>query len=454
MAEIVPFPSQEPPPFPLEVLPDAAQNYCEFLAEGGLPTEFLGPTALTLMAAAIGGLVSLQIGEGYWDEPLMIWTLTVGVTGSGKSPAVKNLRRALDEVESPWRRQFREQLQDWQALPKKEREANTKPLAKRLVIADATYEKTVRLLAEEPNKPGLLLIADEFASMVRGLNQYKNGSGADRANFLTIWTAQPLNYDRVGNDISFRIDRPVISILGGTQPHLLGTLTGDDGFRDRFLISVYDKPIAEEEEMPAYSGEAERWKLLIQRLAEYRDRPRVRFLSSEAKERWKSYRRAYRQIQNNPDTPSHLVGWTAKASSHLARLALLLSEADGRGEVDAEYLQRAASLIRYFGAHYRQLDLDAPNPMLPYHRRGEDQAVKALVDYLRKRPGRWATKRDLHRARVGGIRTSSELQAAIQRYGDTYEGHVYDGTPPDGRRQQTTVLHAPGTAPSEFAGDD
>lgn len=432
------------PEFPLEVLPTPARGYCEFLAEGGLPLEYLGPVALTLMAGAIGGLVKLQIGDGYWEEPNQLWTLTVGMTGSGKSPAVKNLRRAIDEIEGPWRRSYQEKLEEWKLLPLKERKNHTPPACKRMVIADATYEKTIRLLAEEQNQAGLVLIADEFASFVRGLGQYKQANSSDRANFLTVWTSQPLSFDRVTDGVSLFVPHPVINILGGTQPHLLGALTGDDGFRDRFLISIYDKPI-QAHEWVTPNGQQDRWKGFIQHLASIRDRSRSRLLTEDAKGSWLHFCNQFRNIQNDPNTPGHLVGWTAKAPSHLARLALLLCEADGHGEVNSGYLKKAYKLVSYFGAHYRQLPLNEPDPMLPSHRQGEDRAVQAIEAYLRRRSDHKATRRELQRAQVGGIRTGKELDTAIERYCDTHGlNHKQEERVSGG---QQVVLYAPGLAP-------
>jgi hypothetical protein len=70
-----------------------------------------------------------------------------------------------------------------------------------------------------------------------------------------------------------------------------------------------------------------------------------------------------------------------------------------------------------------------------------DRSIQSLIEFLERRPGREATRREIQRAQVGGLRAPNELDALLTRYEAIYPGTVTTVKPPQGRLQ--TVVRAP-----------
>src|SRR5258708_40356234 len=73
--------------FPLWVLPEPL---IEFVIEASqaisCPPDYIAVPMLSVLGTAIGTLQRIQIKEGWCEWPIL-WTATVGVTGTAKSPA-------------------------------------------------------------------------------------------------------------------------------------------------------------------------------------------------------------------------------------------------------------------------------------------------------------------------------------------------------------------------------
>lgn len=105
---------------------------------------------------------------------------------------------------------------------------------------------TLSLLLEE-NPRGLVLVRDELAGMLASLNQYKTIGGHDRQWFLEVWGHNLSPRDRKSDKgPPVFLDRPFVSIVGGTQPDVVERFRGEprrgaplpaDGFLDRWLFS-------------------------------------------------------------------------------------------------------------------------------------------------------------------------------------------------------------------------
>lgn len=443
-------PANELPAFPVDVLPDPARRYVEKLAEGGLPLDFLGPYALSIMAAAIGGLVELQLVAGSWMEPLILWYAMIGLPGTGKTPAAQALRSPLDAIEKPWRETYRLEMAKWRRLTPTERKEQPKPKSQRLLIGNSTLEKLIRLLEPDVNAPGMVLIADEIRSTISGLGQYKRGGGSDRADFLSLWSATPISYDRVHDEIEIYVARPVVTIAGGLQPHLLHVLDGDDGLRDRFCLSWYAaSPSPDPPALNRADQEERGWTQLIYRLASKRHISRVRAIAPAAKQRFQAAQKRLRKIQISSSSPAHLSSWASKGPSHLARHALLLSEAAGAGIVDEDSMEQAEQIVRYFVQHCQALPIKGPNLMAKPYERGKDEAVDRLEDHVRRQPSYCSARRDLQRARVAGVRTAEDLNALIERYSQTYPGCVVREVVSGGAPSERVLVYAPGHQPQK-----
>jgi hypothetical protein len=434
------------PKFPVEVLPEPARVYVEELAATGLPLEYLGPTALCVMAIAVGG-GELTVNLGSWDEPLALWYGLVGRTGTGKSPSIKQLRRPLDAVEKGWSDVFEANLGAWKALSDADRKTEAKPQRQRLIVSDYTYESLIRILAVEKNAAGLGVLTDELAGYVKSLGQYKAaGGGYDRQKFLELWSALPQSYDRVEGDIHLRVERPILNIVGGVQPLLLPRLVGEDGLKERFCWSYYDEmPPEDPPDLLSMTTAAQRWDAMIDGLVNQRVAKSILQFTIEAKEVRDAERKRFRQQQISVSTPSHMPGWWAKAPAHFMRHALLLALVDVAPAVGKAHLEKASKLIHYFAAHLEALPFIEQNLVSP-DQRSKDEAVEKLVDKLRQAPDHYLTSRQILMGKVAGVRTAGDVAALVAKYEATYPKHTRRED-----RQGGTTFHAwaPGYAPRD-----
>jgi Protein of unknown function (DUF3987) len=173
---------------------------------------------------------------------------------------------------------------------------------------------------------------DELAVLLRGLSEYKRGGGGDRGRLLGLWPGAPWNYTRVGssgkkdNAVNLRIPRPTLVLCGGLQPHLHELLGGEeDGLRLRFLPHLATLP---DEDGLGSNASPTAWQLLPARdLAPKRRAARTWRFDNQAREAFTAYRSAWKQQARGAETATTAAA-LVKADVHLARVALVLTEAE------------------------------------------------------------------------------------------------------------------------------
>jgi hypothetical protein len=96
-----------------------------------------------------------------------------------------------------------------------------------------TIEKVASILAGGAPK-GLLMVRDELAGFLLGMNQYND---AARAFWLEAWGGGPYQVDRMKNSDPIKVPRLAVAWFGTTQPERLAQLMADpdDGLLARFL---------------------------------------------------------------------------------------------------------------------------------------------------------------------------------------------------------------------------
>jgi hypothetical protein len=248
----------------------------------------------------------------------------------------------------------------------------------RVIVGDVTTESLSILLHENPR--GLTLVRDELAGMLASLNQYKQGGGHDRQWFLELWghTLSPRDRKSDKGPPVF-LDRPFVSIVGGTQPDVVERFRGesrrgmrppDDGFLDRWLFTYPTEPAAVGETWLEISRDASAaWAECVQRLLaleRHRDddgeyRPFFLKLDASGRQAWQSFTDAHARemsFPGFPGFPDHLRGHWAKLRGYCGRLTLiahLLHTDDDKADVNAGAVERAASLVSYFKSHARRV---------------------------------------------------------------------------------------------------
>ena len=114
------------------------------------------------------------------------------------------------------------------------------PQAPRLRQNDVTIEKVAELLASAAPK-GLLVVRDELAGWIAGMNAYHSGG---RAFWIEAYGGRPYRVERKAYPHPLSVPRLAVAVYGGTQPDKLARLmrAGDDGLLARMLW-VWPEPV-------------------------------------------------------------------------------------------------------------------------------------------------------------------------------------------------------------------
>jgi hypothetical protein len=231
------------------------------------PPDYVVAPLLATVSALIGHARWAQATPG-WAEPPHLWLGAVGDSGTGKSPGADCLfgevlpeieRRMLSEFPDRlrewafttelgkvatlrWRRELREaeqrgvplpSLPSWMAAPE--------PQAPRLRQNDVTIEKVAELLDSAAPK-GLLIVRDELAGWIAGMNAYHGGG---REFWIEAYGGRPYRVERKTDPRPLIVPRLAVAVYGGVQPDKLAPLLHgiDDGLLGRILWA-WAEPLA------------------------------------------------------------------------------------------------------------------------------------------------------------------------------------------------------------------
>jgi hypothetical protein len=265
--EVLRLRRRPPPKLPIDAFGSAWAPWISTAATAAAcPPDYVAAPLLASVSALIGHARWAQATLG-WAEPPHLWIGAVGDSGNGKSPGADCLMRdALPEVEHRMLADFPDRLQEWRAgteLAKAAEErwkgevrdaqerggppplppvstVGPEPQAPRLRQQDVTIEKVATLLATAAPK-GLLIVRDELAGWIAGMNAYND---AGRAFWIEAYGGRPYRVERVKHHEPVIIPRLAVAVCGGTQPDKLALLMreADDGLLGRMLW-VWPEPI-------------------------------------------------------------------------------------------------------------------------------------------------------------------------------------------------------------------
>lgn len=381
-----------PMPFPVDALPEVVARYVRETADAIVtPPEYIAVPLLVSIGAAIGGRLEIAPKRG-WTEGPNLFAACIGKPGSKKSPSMKAALLPFGRLVKLLAREHQAAVERWKvahAAWKKDKEAvgpePEKPAYPHRWTVDATIEALVPMLE---GAPGILLLMDELSAWVASMDQYKNGKGADRDHYLSLWNRSSIKVDRRGRiDDPIVVDHPTLSVVGGIQPDrlsLLANSAGDDGFLARLLLPWPDpmpNGVINEDEASYEATDAvcELFELLDGLRYDPGDYDEefayeVRF-DAEAKERWLEW---FAEHGAETDAVADVLnGAWAKMPAQLLRMTLILHAiATVRSEDDADRvrvagakrgaavvdpkvsvgtLDAAITLIEYFKAHARRV---------------------------------------------------------------------------------------------------
>lgn len=423
-------PADLPPPFPLDAFPRPLADLCRDVGETiGCPPDYAAVFALAAMAGTCGAAVALNVKPD-WIEHASLFICAVAPPNAGKTPSFKIITRPIIDEQS---RRYA---------------AGEKNPA---YVGDITVEKLADVLKEEPR--GTLLLRDELAGWVKGMDQYKHRGGSDRQFWLSAWSSDAVSVHRKNPDSPHVfIPHPCLSVVGGIQPDVIKSLRGnDDGFFDRILF-CYPAPLPAKGEdwRSCDRRRVEEWSNALARIrgiemVEEPDRPRrPRFvtLSASARGAWERYTADLAAEINHPDFPSHLAGVAGKLKGYGARLALvsMILRVAYSAQAEVEDLttgdmQAGAVLAKYFLAHARRV----------YRAMGRDAAsadAAKVLRWIRSRGEPTFTRRDAYRGLRRQFAKPEELTEPLRRL--VQHGYIRyggGGLPTAAGNGQTTAIY-------------
>jgi hypothetical protein len=251
----------ELPDLPIDIFPQSMHRWMHDASRGAGVT--VGHIALPLIGIASGliGVARRVQATRSWQQPMTCWACLVGVSGSGKTPSLDVIKRALSVVErsrkeanaarqlahetrierakaalKKWKDDVAAAVDAGQPPPVKPTEAqDVRPFVMpRLYVSDCTIERLAPLLEARPR--GVTYVADELARLFMNLERYSGGS--DRAFWLEAWDGNSFTVERLGRP-PVTLAHLLVGVVGGFQPDLLArSFAGDsDGIYSRFLYA-------------------------------------------------------------------------------------------------------------------------------------------------------------------------------------------------------------------------
>ncbi len=337
-----------PPPFPLEVIPEAWRSWIESHAQASTCIDYIAQALLAAVSAVCGSRLVVGV-TAQWREPLVLWQALVGAPSTGKTPALVAARRLLGAVTAP------------PDPPVSEEAARGEP-----VLTPWMLDRGLSRWFDDCDWLGEMSRDEEGRPFVVG-----------------GWTGDPSHCTEF-LDVGKRNTRWARSVFGTLQADRLAeTLSGvDDGLLSR-LLYCWPVPRLDARLDRAY-GDGETVSRLLQRLVDLPGticEPATLALQDAAVDRLQALLPQLRAFMRDADGAE--AAWIGKAAGTIVRLAGLLSLMDwAAGDsrepcttVDEQHVERAHALWSdYYWPHARAVF---------------GQASPTIAERRVRRVGRW-----------------------------------------------------------------
>jgi len=377
----------ELPDFPLDCLGRQLREWVERAAAGAGVTPGHVAVPTLGIASSLVGMACRVKASSSWLEPMTCWIGIVGASGTGKTPGIDAVKRALAQIErdhqnsiaklqreheskvenaraarAHWKKQVEDAVEAGMPPPPMPENAADpgKFVTPRLYVSDGTIERFGELLQARPQ--GILRLTDELSAMFMNMSRYSGGQ--DNEFWLEAWNGNSYNVERIGRTL--HLDHLLIGVVGGLQPDKLAkSFEGPaDGMYARLLFAWPNEPVYRALNDEALEVDPDIVNALkrLDGFAEFADGHLVRRslgLSGEARERFEQFRLFAHTEKEAVEGRER--EWLAKGPAHVLRLAGMLCLLDWamRGgeqptQVDANSMAAAIRLVKeYFWPHAR-----------------------------------------------------------------------------------------------------
>jgi hypothetical protein len=417
----------EPGAFPTAALPPPFRDMVRSVAANKQVPEDL-PAMLGLAAISIlaGPRVAISRGHG-WVEPLTLYTVTAMESGTGKSPAEKDVTRPLRKIQKRIREEWQQvidleidQLDVERArlalsakdkaaereLERKIEDAKARPAPRILFGSDTTVEALAAGMSLNGDHGGIMDGEGEFFGILSG--RYTG----QIPNLGLALKAYDGDYYEVGRVMRQQrdMDRAILGLGLAVQPAVLSEAAKSKAMRERGLLArfIFSVPAnilgTRAAEGAPYDAEAmERWAAALEHIAaiplplpDAEDFPALR-LGSSARKLHIDFK-SWMEPRLHPDDGElgDLPGWASKHIGRTLRVAGLLHLVAGYDiteDVSERAMESAIDIARWAIPHATTVfgwEL-APTEA------GDGQCQAILKAIRRKNMAGWATSREYHR---------------------------------------------------------
>jgi len=438
--------------FPVDALPCSVSKLITVAGRANRCDEsFFALPILSVLAAAIGNTRRLEIKEGY-QVPPVLWTLVIGESGSGKSPALTCAYQPLEEInlrlmtenEEAIRKFMKDEVTYKKALKAFEKAKGGDPPdpprnveAKQIVVSDITVEALAVIL--KSNSRGLLLFCDELAGFIKNLNRYNKGGGDEQA-YLSMYDARSLNVVRKGNGptpLVLNVERAAVCITGGIQPAILEEcLTSglrDSGFAARIMMAEPPRKAGKWSDEAISSSVFEPYSELVKRMYQLdfeAGLPMVVRPASKAKEIYVTYHNKLEKAA--VAATGELAASLSKIKDVALRLALIHHCCVNDGpELKPESMMCGIQIAEWFEREARRINEKANESL-------EDQSRRKLAELIRRKGGS-ITFRELQQSKRG-VNNDKDAEAILRDLESNGFGKIEPYKPPTGKATRRFVL--------------
>ena len=278
---------------PIDGLADDTQEVIQAYADGyQCNRDFVTATVFAAVSAAVGK--KIRTHDGRYENQLSLFVCLVAPSGSNKTTPVREILRPLSDRDAANYKKFKAEMERYDKEVKAGNENAVMPVYRQLIIGDCTPEARNKVLAENSNA---LLVSDEVATMMYNVNRYTKSG--ELSQLLSIWSGVTINVNRK-SDLPMSIEKPCLSIIGGTQPEVLADIFGaqflmQNGFNQRWLFVYPDEePPAKYCESRVDEEISDAWGLYILGLCDLNPAYSTLWIAGEAKRIYVDY---YNRLQ-------------------------------------------------------------------------------------------------------------------------------------------------------------
>ena len=452
-------------PFPVEALPPILRQYVRQAALAiDCEPAYVAMPALAAVAGLIGNARTIYLKRG-WEEPSVLWSVVVALSGSRKSPGfdaalghIYATEKTLSDEYRRARESFDQDLEDYQQAKQKARHDREpcmhvkpeEPVRKRRLVGNITIEALAEMLEDNPR--GILVGRQELAGWFGGFTRYSKNGSTDLQHWLEMHRASVLIIDRkTGDRRNYFVPRAATSVTGTIQPGILvRSLTNeftDSGLAARLLMAMPPrrKNVWSELEVdPEIENAFHRlldWLMNLEMpKRDGQPYPIALRMSPDAKASWVRFydKWGYKQIASEGDLAaafSKLEGYTARFALlfHVVKHAAMGT--DDKVPIGQESIEAAVTLTRWFEREDRRI-------YALLSETEEDRGMRTLLEFIAGTGGR-ITPRQLQRSNNRKYPRTGNAEGALQALVELGCGEWVEvpGSERGGRPSHAFTLH-------------